>query len=149
VQLEPVLATLRAAIQYQASLTGDDPQVDSAVGAVIAALEPALRQAATDLAQQAAAEVDAQLPEHTVSVVLRGADLELRVDAVTPAPPAAPAEDLDARITLRLPPSLKEAVERVANIDGGSVNSWVVDTLSRSTARPARGGERITEEFDL
>lgn len=148
-QLEPVIASLRATLTTQAALAGDDPQLDAAVGAVVAALDPAIRQAATDLAQQAAAEVDAQLTDHAVSVVLRGQDLELRVDEVPGSPATMPDEDLDARITLRLPPSLKSIVEQVANVDGESVNAWVVDAISRRAKRSSPGGERITEDFDL
>lgn len=148
-QLEPVIASLRATLTTQAALAGDDPQLDAAVGAVVAALDPAIRQAATDLAQQAAAEVDAQLTDHAVSVVLRGQDLELRVDEVPGSPATMLDEDLDARITLRLPPSLKSIVEQVANVDGESVNAWVVDAISRRAKRSSPGGERITEDFDL
>lgn len=149
-QLEPVIATLRATVTTQATLAVGDPQIEGAVEAVVAALDPAIRQAATDLAQQAAAEIDAQLADHSVSVVLRGHDLELRVDE-KPANPANPVadEDLDARITLRLPPSLKQIVEHVANVDGESVNSWVVDTISRRANRTSTPTQRITEEFDL
>jgi hypothetical protein len=149
VQLEPVIASLRATVTTQASLAGDDPQLDGAVTAIMAALDPAVRQAATDLAQQAAAEIDAQLADHTVSVVLRGQDLELRVDEAPRQPATLPDEELDARITLRLPPSLKQIVEQVANVDGESVNAWVVDAISRRAKRSSSGGERITEEFDL
>lgn len=148
-QLEPVIAAVRATLATQAALADGDPHLEAAVAAVAAAIDPAIRQAATELAQQAAAEVDAQLPEHTVSVVLHGRDLELRVDEAPGRPAAATEEDLDARITLRLPPSLKQVVEQVANVDGESVNSWVVDTISRRAQRATPVGQRITEEFDL
>jgi hypothetical protein len=149
VQLEPVIASVRATLATQAALADGDPHLEAAVAAVVAALDPAIRQAATELAQQAAAEVDAQLPEHIVSVVLRGHDLELRVDEAPSQAVASADEDLDARITLRLPPSLKQVVEQVANVDGESVNSWVVDTISRRAQRTPPVGQRVTEEFDL
>lgn len=148
-QIEPVIVALRSTLSSQAALADGDPHLEAAVAAVVAALDPAIRQAATDLAQQAAAEIDAQLPEHTVSVVLHGHDLELRVDEAPGRPSAPTDEDLDARITLRLPPSLKQIVEQVANVDGESVNSWVVDTISRRAQRTSPAGSRITEEFDL
>ena len=93
--------------------------------------------------------MDAQLTEHTVVVVLNGPDVELRVD--DRPRPAAPTdgEELDARITLRLPPSLKQMVERVASGDGESVNSWVVDALSQRARRGTAPGRHVTEEFDL
>jgi uncharacterized protein (DUF1778 family) len=60
-----------------------------------------------------------------------------------------PAEDFDARITLRLPPSLKQLIEDSAAIDGDSVNSWVVDALGKRAKRADRRGRRMTEAFDL
>ncbi len=149
-RIEPVLTALQAGLVNQLRLAGDDPQVETAGEQLLDALGPALRSAAIDLAQQAAAEVDAQLPEHAVAVVLSGSDIELRVDE---APASAPApevdEELDARITLRLPPTLKQTIERFATGDGESVNSWVVDTLSKRTNRPGAAGRKVTEDFDL
>lgn len=147
-QIEPVLATLRAALISQAAVAVADPHHEAAVVAMSDALAPALRQAAIDLAQQAAVEVDAQLTGHRIDVVLAGPDLELRVREVEPERPDAD-EELDARITLRLPPSLKQTVERVATINGESVNSWVVDALSRRAHRSGATGQSMTEEFDL
>lgn len=149
-RLEPVLTALEAGLVSQLRLAGDDAQVETAGEHLLDALGPALRAAAIDLAQQAAAEIDAQLPEHSVGVMLSGDDIELRVDdapSVTSAPETD--EELDARITLRLPPTLKQTIERFATVDGESVNSWVVDTLSKRTNRPGNGGRKITEDFDL
>lgn len=149
-RLEPVMTALEAALGSQLRIAGDDPQVETAGEHLLDALGPALRSAAIDLAQQAAAEVDAQLPEHTVGVMLSGDDIELRVDDA-PTPSATPDadEELDARITLRLPPTLKQTVERLATVDGESVNSWVVETLSKRTNKPGSGGRKITQDFDL
>ena len=147
--VDPVLMTLRAAIDAHLAVGGADPAVETAAERLADALEPALRQAAIELAQQAAVEVAAQLPDRSIDVVLSGDDLELRVvDA--PAPGGQPeSEDLDARITLRLPPTLKSTIEQFATIDGESVNSWVVDALAKGTRRHDVGGKRVTEEFDL
>lgn len=147
-QVEPVLAALRAQLAGQVSLGAADPQIEAAAAHVVETLEPALRAAVLDLAQQAAVEIDAQLPEHTVSVVLSGADVELRVGEQTP-PSASVNEELDARLTLRLPPSLKHTIERFANTDGESVNSWVVEALSKRAHRTGGSQQRVTEEFDL
>ena len=61
----------------------------------------------------------------------------------------APEEDFDARITLRLPPSIKDIVERAASDSGDSVNTWVVKTLAgrAHSNRPSR--RRVAETFDL
>ena len=71
----------------------------------------------------------------------READLvvtELPAEAAAPSPaPAAPAGDGEqARITLRLPEQLKEAVERAAAAEGISTNAWLVRALWSATTRP-------------
>src|ERR671930_27876 len=56
---------------------------------------------------------------------------------------AAPSADdaLSVRITLRLPESLKAAVESAAARDGVSVNTWLVRALARAVSGWAsRGG---------
>lgn len=147
--VEPVVMSLRATIERQVALGAGDPAVEAAAERLAEALAPALRQAAIELAQQAAVEIGAQLHDQSIDVVLSGEDLELRVvDA--PAEAVAPtAEDLDARITLRLPPSLKSTIERYANVDGESVNSWVIDALSKGARRHDATGRRVNEDFDL
>ena len=147
--LEPVITALRAAIDTNVSIT-DDPDLELAAERLAEALEPALRQAAVDLAQQAASEIGAQLADQSVDVVLSGRDLELRVvDAASSTEPVDDEEDFDARITLRLPPTLKSTIERFANTDGESVNTWVVETLSRNARRYRASSGTVTEEFDL
>lgn len=147
-QLEPVLAALRTTVADQLRLAAHDPHVEAAGEQLVDALAPALRSALIDLVQQAATEVDAQLSDHTVSVVLAAGDVELRVDDA-PVRPAAAQEDLDARITLRLPPTLKQTIERFASVDGESVNSWVVEALAKRANRSNPAARSVTEEFDL
>jgi hypothetical protein len=148
-QLQPIIHHLRATLSAHASLAGDDPALDGVVQQLVDALDPALRLAAMDLAQQAAAEIGAQLPDRAVEVVMSNGDPELRVvDA--PAAAAEPSdEDFDARITLRLPPSLKRIIEDSATIDGESVNAWVVDALNKRAKRNDPKGKRVTDAFDL
>lgn len=147
-QIEPVLAALRAQLAGQVALGGGDHQVEAAAAHLADTLEPALRAAVLDLAQQAAVEIGAQLPDHRVAVVLSGPDVELRVDEEAP-PQSSTEEELDARITLRLPPSLKQNIERFANTAGESVNSWVVEALNKRAHRSGISGQQLTEEFDL
>ncbi|MEZ5295470.1 MAG: toxin-antitoxin system HicB family antitoxin [Ilumatobacteraceae bacterium] len=146
--LDPVITSLRAAVNAQA-LVGDDPDLELVAERIADALEPAIRQAALDLAQQAASEIGAQLAEQRVDVVLSGRDLELRVVDDAPSEPTPDDEEFDARITLRLPPTLKSTIERFANPDGESVNTWVVEALSRTARRQTSTGGTVTEEFDL
>ncbi len=148
-QLQPIIHHVQATLAGHGSLAGDDPALDGVVQQLIDALDPALRLAAMDLAQQAAAEISAQLPDRTVEVVISGGDLELRVvDGPTQAAEAS-TEEFDARITLRLPPSLKRVIEDSATIDGESVNAWVVDALNKRAKRNDPKGTRVTDAFDL
>lgn len=148
--VQPVITKIRSTLVNQGVLAGGDPTVEAAINALVEALDPALQMAALDLAQQAAAELGAQLPDRTVDVVVIDGDPTLRIgDGPSPPPSDEPAEDLDARITLRLPPSLKRLIEDSATVDGDSVNSWVVDALAKRAKRPAAKGRRVTESFDL
>lgn len=148
-QIRPILNTVQATLLTQATVASADPAVDAAVAQLVEALGPALQVAAMEIAQQAAAEVGAQLPDHSVDVVLSEGDPVLRVsEAPSAAEPRSPAEDLDARITLRLPPSLKQLIEDAAQNAGDSVNAWVVDALGKR-ARQRGVGTRYTESFDL
>src|SRR5690606_18222215 len=69
VQIRPIVTNLQATLANQAAVSGD-PAVDAAVAHLVEALGPALHVAAMEIAEQAAAEVGAQLPDHDVAVVL-------------------------------------------------------------------------------
>ena len=150
VQVQPVVNGVQAALAGQASLAGGDAAVEEALDHLVAALGSALRQAALDLAEQAACEVRAQLPDRTVDLVLADGDPSIRVAEAAVAAEPASAEELDARITLRIPPSLKSLIEDAAETAGASVNSWIVDVLSRRARKPQHTrGFRTTHSFDL
>ena len=149
-QVQPIINSVHAALVAQGSLAGGDAAVDEALDHLVTALTPAIRQAAMDLAEQAACEVRAQLPDRTVDLVLADGDPSLRIAEAVVSSDPGPAEELDARITLRIPPSLKVLIEEAAETTGASVNSWVLDTLSRRARTPQRGhGFRMTHSFDL
>ena len=137
------VARFEAAVTGQAALAGGDPAVESAARALRDALGPAAHQLALELAEQAAAEVDAQLPYQQVEVVLRGGEPALTVRAVGEGERRPTDEEYEARISLRLPPSLKGAIEEAARSAGESVNSFLVRDLSRLTARSGRVGKRM------
>jgi hypothetical protein len=117
-------------------------------------LEGAVKQSATlrliDALTQVALEVSSQLPNGHVDVRLAGQDPELvYVEEEGEEPQAQTADDgLNARITLRLPESLKVALEKAADAEGVSVNAWLVRALQRSVSsgggRAVRTGKRIT-----
>jgi len=117
-------------------------------------LEGAVKQSATlrliDALTQVALEVSSQLPNGHLDVRLAGQDPELvYVEEEGEEPQAQAAEDgLAARVTLRLPDSLKVALEKAAEAEGVSLNTWLVRVLQRSLSsgggRAIRSGKRIT-----
>lgn len=136
---QTALANFEAAVATQVAAAGGDPVVESAAQTLLAALGPANRQLALNLAEQAATEVAAQLPGYDVDVVLREGEPVLTVRE--PRGVQTPREeDYEARLTLRLPPSLKSVVEESAGTTGDSVNTWVVKALSSMAGRPSRPG---------
>lgn len=138
------LSRFEATLAEQLALI-DDPAVETAAQALTGALRPAARELAMELAQQAAEELAAQLPDREVQVVLQEREPTLVVreqPAGNEAPPASD-EGYEARLTLRLPPSIKERIEEAAETAGDSVNRWVVDALATSSRPTARPGRRV------
>ena len=74
-----LLAHLESAVTNQVMLAGSDPAVDGAAQAILAVLEPALQRAALDLAEQAAAEIEAQLADQHIEVVVADGEPSLQV----------------------------------------------------------------------
>jgi hypothetical protein len=148
VQIRPVINAVEATLVSQATVASSDPAVEAAVNQLVSALGPALHVAAMEIAEQAAAEVRAQLPDHTVDVVLTDGDPALRVGEAPRVTDPRQAEDLDARITLRLTPTLKQLIEDAAQTNGDSVNAWVVDALGKRARQRGRG-KHYNESFDL
>jgi hypothetical protein len=119
---------------------------------LVSALEPAARLAIMDALSAAAAEITEALDGSTVEVRLHGREPRVVVTTVgpepTPAPPGAAADDAEgtARITLRLPESIKARLEDAATREALSVNTWLVRVIARALdhAPNPRGGRRIT-----
>lgn len=138
------MTRLEAAIERHVLVAGGDTEMEAMAETLLATLEPAVHQIALDLAEQAAAEVSAQLASHEIDVVLSEGEPVLRVRLLGDDGEVS-AESMDARITLRLPPTLKERVEVAADDVGESVNSWLVKTLTaQAQERSRRGGRRIS-----
>ncbi len=133
---------VEAALRRQLGLAQDDEAVVRAGDLIVAALAPALERAALQLAEQAAEEVDAQLPGKSVSVRLQEGTPILTVedsgDAIR-----IDTDELEARITLRLSDKLKGILEEVAGESGDSVNSYVIKTLTSKT-RDRSSGKRFS-----
>lgn len=130
-----------------ASLGGEE--VGEAGRRLVDAVEPSLRLQLLDVLGQAALSLSSQLPSGHVEVRLAGRDPDLVfVDAPVEADePPAPGDDLSARITLRLPETLKSQIEAAAAREGVSANAWIVRALARALEqRPSatrRTGNRL------
>lgn len=143
-RLDPILTEIDATVAAQ--LRFADPALLDAAGGLLEAFRPAVRNALLEVAQQAATEVSAQLGDRRVDVRLVDGDPEMVV--INAEPVGIDEEDLEARITLRLPGSLKGLIEDAASTSGDSINAWVVDAL-RSRARRGTVGSRVEETFEL
>ena len=98
-----------------------------------------------DLLGEAADDVSAVLPEGRVELRLAGDEVAFAYVSEPQPPPDVEAE-LSARITLRLPESLKRKVDEAAASAGVSVNGWILRLLERGTpvdVRPGRGRSRL------
>lgn len=144
-QLEPHVEALRAELASLASL--GDENVAAAAERLSQALGSTLGLRLLAVLSEAALEVTSQLPSGHVEVRLAGQEPSL-VYVETEDAPSAPAADdgLTARITLRLPDSLKASLEAAAAREGVSVNTWIVRALARglSSATVSRIGSRLT-----
>ena len=95
------------------------------------ALESSLGRRLQEAMAEAALELSAQLERGRVEVRVAGEDLELvYISDEAPTPAKTPDEEFSARITLRLPESLKSRLEAAAAAAGVSVNTWLVRTLN-------------------
>ena len=124
--IEELTANLRLALAAQT-----EPQLADNLAA--AAQAPA-RLAIMGAVSQAAAEASASLPSGRIGVQLSGPALVL---AYEPGPAVAepPMDDDDgqARLTLRLPASVKSKAEQAAASQGVSLNTWVVRAMRDAT----------------
>ncbi|HEX7626854.1 MAG TPA: YlcI/YnfO family protein [Gaiellaceae bacterium] len=139
-----VLEGLQQDLQNLAEL-GDErsAQVAQRLGE---ALGSNLRLKLLDLFSQAAVELSSKLPSGHIEVRLAGQEPELVfVDAPGEAAGMA-GEELSARISLRLPESLKAAVEKAADREGVSTNAWLVRAIARAAeSRPVHAsGKRLS-----
>jgi hypothetical protein len=119
------------------------------------ALEPSARLCLLEALSDAAAEITTKLAHGSVEVRLRGRETQFVVTESEPPAPVAPptpagpagsqpAQDAEsgdiARITLRLPEGLKDAVERAAAADGISANAWLVRAIAHTVTWPPGPG---------
>ena len=143
---EVIAAKLEDHLVAQGRLAGDNEAVEQVVDLLVGSLGPAIRQAVFELAEQAATEIGAQLSSGRVDVVLSEGEPTL-VYTSEVAEASFSAEELEARMTVRLPSNLKAALEEAADDAGDSVNSFVIKTLASGASRRRRGS-RIRETFE-
>jgi hypothetical protein len=150
--LSPYVDAVRA--DLDATAAAGTPEAQATARLLSGALDASLRLCLLDALSAMAAEVTAS---GEVEVELRVHGREPQVVVTTPAPDAPPAESAEraddddrgtARLTVRLPESLKERAEEQAGRDGLSVNAWMVravhGALQPSPSLLARGPRRTT-----
>ena len=140
--LAPYVDSLRADL-LKASEAGGQPARDQAERLAVA-LDPAVRMALLEALSHAAAEITQQLRTEAVEVRLKGREPQFVVSATQPteAAPSETAEDIDdsdavARVTVRIPESLKTRAEEAAADRGQSLNTWIVAAIRRATRERA------------
>jgi hypothetical protein len=143
-----VAAYVEALQQDLANVAGvGDEAIAEAARRIAAALEPSLRLRLMDALGEAAAELGTQLPDGHVEVRVTAGEPELVYVADPGAPAPSSLEDLTARITLRLPETLKSIVDAAAHEAGVSANTWLLQQITRSAdpqRRRPQGGRRMT-----
>jgi hypothetical protein len=123
-----------------------DEKTAQAAQRIAAALEPSLRLRLMDLLGEAAVELTSQLPDGRVDVRLAGGEPELVYVEERTSPMPSGEDALSARVTLRLPETLKSIIDAAAQDAGVSANTWLLQQISRSTnpKRRGPGGRRMT-----
>lgn len=156
---------IRNQLMTAAESSGDEAR--AVAERLVPALEAAIRLALQDALAEAAEEITVELAPGSVELRLRGRDPEF----VVTAPPADPSvdhvtggegstsgdgparneasrasirgdDDAQARINLRLPEHLKADIERAADAEGLSINSWLIRAAAAAVERSDRPSPR-------
>lgn len=112
-------------------------EVESALTRLVAALEPALRLRLVEALAEAGEELNQLMPALRVKTLITPAAVTFSVETEQGA--AEVSGELDARVTLRLPEELKIRIEASADLEGLSLNAWLVKTLARSASQTLTG----------
>ena len=135
-ELSPYIESLQKSLQATAAPAGKE--VGEAAVLLASALEPAARLCLLDAMAEAADEITIALKDVAVEARLHGREVkfvanEIEHPAIATIPSGtAKSETSDdvARITLRLPESIKDSVEQAASAENISVNGWLVRAIS-------------------
>jgi hypothetical protein len=136
-----------------ASLASDEATVEAG-RRLTQALGSSLHLRLLDVVSEAALALSGSVPGR-IEVRLAGRDPELvyveEEEEPKPAQAASGDDAFSARITLRLPEGLKAQLEVAANLEGTSVNAWIVRALQRGLeprTRSVRTGRRLSGYAD-
>lgn len=147
-ELSPYVDRLRSDLLTAAEAAG--PEARTAAERLTLALDSAVRMTVLEALSDAAAEVTQQLPHAAVEVRIKGRDPQFAVTLTEPDgaetqpirtatgdSTGGEADESDegavARITVRLPESVKARAEEVAARSGQSLNAWIVQALRLAT----------------
>ncbi|HEY6739743.1 MAG TPA: toxin-antitoxin system HicB family antitoxin [Actinopolymorphaceae bacterium] len=150
-ELSPYVDSIRRDLAAAAEVAGPDAR--AAAERLTAALDAAVRLALLDALSEASSEITRELAPGSVELRLRAREPEfvvtpppapeadessVPVPPTPPVPPPPPGEGEQgmARITLRMPESLKARVEEAAAAEGISVNAWLVRAINAAVAGP-------------
>jgi HicB family len=140
-QIDGHIQALREDLVRVAAL--GDEATSRAADLLSVAIEASLGRQIQDVLAEAALELNTQLDAAHVEVRIAGRDPELVLVREDGSVPEQVDEAFSARITLRLPESLKQRVESAATRDGASVNTWLVQALQRAVEpRRSKSGSR-------
>ena len=136
-----------------ASLASDEATVEAG-RRLTQALGSSLHLRLLDVVSEAALALSGSVPGR-IEVRLAGRDPELVYIEEEEEPErtqtASGDDAFSARITLRLPEGLKAQLEVAANLEGTSVNAWIVRALQRGLeprTRSVRTGRRLSGYAD-
>jgi hypothetical protein len=151
--ITPYVDNLRRDLAAAAEAGG--PDIAQAAERLALALDPSARLALMEAISQAASEITAEMPTGGVDVRLSGRELDFVVHhessvPAAPSPPVPPTpEEIEeeggmARISLRIPESVKAKAEELAARSGHSLNTWLVQVVRSATRENA-----INVDIDL
>ena len=136
------ISALSEALQadVQAASEGADPKAAEVARRLGRLLEASVRVRLLDALSESAAELSDQVPAGRVEVRVAGDEVSLVFVPDVEESGEVPVDEDSARITLRLPESLKVGAESAASRQGLSMNGWLVRAVKRALdERPARG----------
>lgn len=135
--LAPYVDRFRTDLAHTAA--AGDADLRAAAERLLTALDPALRLSLMEVLSEAAAEITSAMPAGGVEARLHGREIDFVLSAPAPVAPTNPPEGEDgdegelARLTVRVPETIKARAEELAAKGGQSLNTWIVAALRRAT----------------